>query len=338
MTWMAWRQIRLPAQVYIGAVALFLVVLAWTGPRMADQFDADGLSRCALGQEATGDRTCGDLERAFLGDFSVVGTLGGVLTLLPAVVGMFWGAPLLAREYESRISQLAWTQSVTQRRWLAVRLAVVGGLALAVTAFYSLAFTWWSGPRDRLGSRISPSTFEQRGIVPIAYVAFALLTGVAVGAVIRRVVPATAVTLLIVVVTMFGVRDYVRPHLFDPVELRFPTYSFAADEPADRIATSRGWLVSNKTIDRDGTVVSPAGELAEARAAEICGLNLSDLQGRQAKHLLDDCGKRLGLTDVAKVHPTSRFWALQAAEFALFLGLAAALGLFSFSWIRRGNR
>jgi hypothetical protein len=250
---------------------------------------------------------------------------------------MFWGAPLLAREFEARTHQLAWTQSVTRTRWLAVRLAVVGGVALAVTAVYSLAFTWWSGPRDRLGSRISPPAFEQRGIVPIAYVAFALLLGVVVGAVIRRVVPATAVTLLVLVVTVFSVQSWVRPHLFEPVEYRYPTYSFYGDEPAARMDTDRGWLQSNRTIDRDGNVVSSAAELADRKAAQLCDIPLSELEGPDGKRLLDACGERLGLVDVTDVHPASRFWALQAAEFALFMGLAAALGGFSFWWVRRGS-
>ena len=35
---------------------------------------------------------------------------------------MFWGAPLLAREFETGTFRLAWTQSVTRTRWLAVKL------------------------------------------------------------------------------------------------------------------------------------------------------------------------------------------------------------------------
>lgn len=337
MTWMAWRQVRMPASVYAAAVVLFVLVLAWTGPQLADQFEADGLAQCALGKETATARTCGDLEDTFLSEFSLVDSLGGVLTIVPGVVGMFWGAPLLAREYESRTSQLAWTQSVSRRRWLAVRLGVVGGIAVAVTALYSLAFTWWSGPRDRLGSRIIPGAFEQRGIVPIAYVVFALLLGVAVGAVVRRVVPAAAVTLLVLLVAVFSAQNWVRPHLFDPDEIRSPTYTFYADEPASRIAINNGWLLSNRTLDRDGNVVSPAGELSDTRAIEICGTTMADLMGGDGKRILDECGERLGLVDVAEVHPASRFWALQAAEAAMFLGMAAVLGLFSFWWIRRAS-
>jgi hypothetical protein len=37
---------------------------------------------------------------------------------VPALVGVFWGAPLLAREYDTGTFRLAWTQSVSRRRWL----------------------------------------------------------------------------------------------------------------------------------------------------------------------------------------------------------------------------
>jgi ABC-type transport system involved in multi-copper enzyme maturation permease subunit len=42
--------------------------------------------------------------------------LGPGLLPIPALLGMFWGAPLIARELESGTYRLAWTQSVTRRR------------------------------------------------------------------------------------------------------------------------------------------------------------------------------------------------------------------------------
>ena len=48
--------------------------------------------------------------------------LGPVLLViaLPAFVGMFWGAPLISREFETGTQALVWQQSVPRRRWLAV--------------------------------------------------------------------------------------------------------------------------------------------------------------------------------------------------------------------------
>ena len=39
----------------------------------------------------------------------------------PALIGMFWGAPLIGRELETGTHQFAWNQTVTRSRWLAVK-------------------------------------------------------------------------------------------------------------------------------------------------------------------------------------------------------------------------
>ena len=111
----------------------------------------------------------------------------------------------------------------------------------------------------------------------------------------------SALTLLVVVVALFGTQRWIRPHLFEPIELRYATYSFYTDEPPNRIATDHGWMLSNRTLDGGGHVLSPAGELSDVRAAELCGVPPSRLDGADAKRLLDDCGRRLGLVDVAEM-------------------------------------
>ena len=58
---------------------------------------------------------------------------GAVLYLFPAVIGAFWGAPLISRELEAGTFRLAWNQSVTRTRWTLVKLALVGLTAMAIT-------------------------------------------------------------------------------------------------------------------------------------------------------------------------------------------------------------
>ena len=73
----------------------------------------------------------------------------GIILLAPAVIGLFWGAPLIARELETGTSDLAWNQSVTRARWLAVKLTVYGLTAMAVTEGLSLMQAWWAAPLGR---------------------------------------------------------------------------------------------------------------------------------------------------------------------------------------------
>jgi ABC-type transport system involved in multi-copper enzyme maturation permease subunit len=76
--------------------------------------------------------------------------LGVLVVAVPAVVGMFCGAPLVARELEEGTFRLAWTQSVTRTRWLTLRLAA-GGLAVATTEGYRRGLT--AGRHGAVGSR-----------------------------------------------------------------------------------------------------------------------------------------------------------------------------------------
>ena len=89
----------------------------------------------------------------------------------------------------------------------------------------SLLVTWWAGPIDDaiaagnddgtlLGfPRIATPIFDARGIVPIGYTAFAFVLGVTSGAVLRRTVPAMAVTLVVFVAVQIAVPPLLRSHL-----------------------------------------------------------------------------------------------------------------------------
>ena len=107
---------------------------------------------------------------------------------MPAVLGMFIGAPLVAREIETGTGQFAWTQGVTRRRWLAVK---VGWLLLAALAWggaVAALVTWWSGPKNAAYlNAFSPGRFDVQGIMPAAYSLFAMALGIAAGTLIRRV-------------------------------------------------------------------------------------------------------------------------------------------------------
>ena len=106
--------------------------------------------------------------------------LGVLVLVAPALIGMFWGAPLVAREFEDGTFRLAWTQSVTRARWMAVKLAVVGLASMTAVGLLSLVVTWWAGPLDRADLN-QFATFDQRGIAPLGYAAFAFALGVTIG-------------------------------------------------------------------------------------------------------------------------------------------------------------
>jgi len=95
--------------------------------------------------------------------------LGQLVLVAPALVGVFWGAPLVARELENNTFRLAWTQSVSRTRWLAIELGLVGLASMVTAGLLSLMVTWWSSPFDRItDSPFSPSSFDRRDLVPSA--------------------------------------------------------------------------------------------------------------------------------------------------------------------------
>jgi hypothetical protein len=213
MIWLTWRQFRAAAAMLFTALA---ALLALTGPGLADDY-ATGIAACT-----TQPGGCSDFVPQFFGDHKgPFLAVSFVVLLLPALIGLFWGAPLLTRELEAGTHRLVWNQSVTRTRWLAVKLTLVGLAAMTAAGLGSLAVTWWASPIDQAAHtfnfpKMSPLLFDTRGIVPIAYAAFALALGVTVGLLVRRTLAAMAIALAIFVAVQVAMPLLVRPHLAPP--------------------------------------------------------------------------------------------------------------------------
>ena len=59
--------------------------------------------------------------------------MNALVIFAPALIGVFWGAPLVAREFETGTFRLAWTEGVTRRSWIATKLAGIGLASMLVT-------------------------------------------------------------------------------------------------------------------------------------------------------------------------------------------------------------
>src|SRR5437763_3925774 len=230
MIWLTWRQFRGQAIVAAAALAVIAVALAITGAHLAHLYDLSGVAAC----QAHGD--CGTAASAFMNQVKASTTDkifydGGAVVVyaVPALIGVFWGAPLITREIETGTFRLAWNQSVTRTRWLAVKLGLVGLAAMATAGLLSLMTGWWASPVDRaLGlpqgrsgvsdiNRFAPLLFGARGITPIGYAAFAFALGVTLGVLIRRTVPAMAATLAVFTAALITMAVWIRPHLITPL-------------------------------------------------------------------------------------------------------------------------
>src|SRR5262245_23292108 len=206
---LVWRQFRTPA---LAAPVPPLPVAAFAavpGPDLAHAYAAT-LAAC----DRAGD--CQSATAAFAHTDSALNIAFGMLVMTaPALVGVFWGAPLVAREIEAGTLPLVWTQSVTRTRWLLVKLAMVGLASALAAGLLSLVVTWWARPLDGAAATIY-ATFGQRGIVPVGYGLFGFALGVAVGILVRRTVPAMAVTLFVFVAARVCATYGLRPRMLAP--------------------------------------------------------------------------------------------------------------------------
>jgi hypothetical protein len=320
MVWLTWRQWRNQALAALAAFVALACVLAYTGRHLVNLYHASGITAC---QKANGD--CGPLIDAFTAHYPLLHSLGALIILIPAVLGAFWGAPLVARELEAHTSDVAWTQGVTRTRWLATKMIMIGLGAIATTAAFMLIVAAWSSPLDKVsGNRFSTGMFAQRGVAPLAYAAFAFALGVVIGAVARRVLPAMAATLLGFGGVRFAVQQWIRPHLAAPLHISAPI--FGGGGPAPTISSS-AWIVTARTVDAAGRTV----EVRRGLLRNSCNLP----EGEFSRSALRACAQRLGIHEVLTVQPAHRYWPFQLWEAGIFAVLAAALVTVAFLWVRR---
>ena len=330
MTWLAWRQFRVQALVGAILVALLGAWLIATGPGLAKEY-ADGLALCGA--------DCRDFKDTFADHHQAAQlAVTAIVLLLPALLGLFWGAPLVARELDAGTHQLAWNQSVTRTRWLGVKLVLVG-LAVAVAAG---VVTWavgrWAEPIEAAslqGPRLPFSmTFSASGIVPVAYALFAFALGVAIGMLVRRPLPAMAITLAVFAVVQFTVPILARPHLA-PVVTETVVISGTNIEGLTRATGGMavmaaapdpgGWLLSSRTVDASGRTVD---------AIPLTPQDPACAPGQGIEPCMAEI-ERLGYRQVSTHHPPSQFQQLRWTEAALYAGLTAGIVAFCFWWLRK---
>jgi hypothetical protein len=325
MIWLTWRQFRAQAWVALGLLAVVAVILAATGTTLVSVYNETGIGSCA----AQGD--CESLGNAFMSKIGSNGlntlydTLRALAFALPALIGMFWGAPLITRELEAGTLPLAWNQSVTRVRWALVKVGLVALASMAFAGLFSLALTWWSSPINQaMPQRMVPATFGVTGIVPIGYAAFAFTLGVTIGLLVRRTVPAMALTLAAVGAFQAAMVLWIRARLITPDSA---TIYLNPGDLNDFIEHTNGsfsvvpapppipgaWIISSpRTIDTPAHVVTQA-----------CGKQLQEglAQPTACTSLL----AKLHLHEVVTYQPDSRFWALQGVETGILIVLAVAL-------------
>jgi hypothetical protein len=317
MTWLVWRQHRHQAYLAALGLAAFAVVLLVTGRQMAEQYQS-AVASC------TASHTCGTLANTLNLGSPLLSLLINLTLLVPCLMGVFWGGPLVARDLETGTSQFAWMQSITRSRWLTVKVCWILLAAVAGAGAMSALVTWWSSPVNALNNgRFEPGQFDVQGIVPVGYAVFAVALGIAAGALLRRTLPALAVTLGVYAALRILIAESFRPHYMTPLTL---TYKLSQQTPL----LNGSYLLVSKGI------VGPHGQLPGSTArsgvgVSIDGVRLSNIPSACTTHLyqgpqdLFSCLGAHGYRGLISYQPAGRYWAFQGIETGIFMLLAAAL-------------
>jgi hypothetical protein len=312
MTWLAWRQVRPQLLVTGAALAALAGYLLLLGTQIRGGHH-DAVASCA--------DACGSALREFQSRFQGrLYLLDALLLVTPALLGMFWGAPLVARELETGTHRLVWNQSVTRRRWLLVRLAVVCAAAAAGTGLFSLLLTWAASPYDAVAAdRFTTLLFGTRNVAPVAYTCCAVVLGALIGLLVRRTVPAMALTALLFAAVQIAVPSVVRPHLGTPVHASramsadaIRNLSFLGEQAdVEGLRAPDAWVVSNsKLLTADGRTV-------DLNRYHGCLSGQFDVMAQ--------CVAALDVHVDVAYHPGGHYWRFQWLESLLFLASALAL-------------
>ncbi len=314
MAWVTWRQHRMAlagAAALLGGASLFLLI---NGLGVRGAYASLGLGGCHPASLAR----CRTLQNAFGNEyFTLALQIPRFLEFLPAFVGAFVGAPLLAREFETGTFRFAWSQGAGRIRWTVAKLAL---LAVAVTAgalAFSELFSWWYRPFEPVISRMmAGQAFEVEGVVFAARALLAFMLGVLAGALIRRVVPALAATLAGWLAIVYPATVFLRPHYRAPVSAPVGAASKQSD-------WGTVWTVNQWWADPAGRPVSQSAENALVR--RLAARNADPNAWLPQHHY----------TLWQSYQPASRFWPFQIIEGTGLVLLAVLLGAATVWWVHR---
>ncbi|MDG6106153.1 ABC transporter permease [Dactylosporangium aurantiacum] len=312
MMWLTWRQHRKQALYTVLGLAALAAFIVPTGLAMHRDFDRLVVRGCPA---SAVDTPC-DGFHEFATRYDSYIYVCVLLLVVPLLFGLFWGAPLVARELEQGTHRMIWTQGVSRRHWALAKVGLLGGAVTVLAVVYGLGISWWYEPLAYTESRFQQIFFDVQGVAPVGYSLFAVALGIAAGVLSSKVVPAMGLTLSAFIAARIVVALFVRPRLATPVTNDFPVVSDAAANLGQMSLGS--WVLSSDVRRPDGTIVTSGAIIcAPDDAAECLGGFSAELRNHQV------------------YQPGERFWWFQWAETGIFVALAVLLVWLAVRRIRR---
>jgi hypothetical protein len=313
MVWVTWRQHRIALggmAAFLGALAVYVSI---AGLHLHHAHAA--ATACSPSSPA-----CADLVTRF--NFMNHVLVGGyVVQIVPALIGAFVGAPVLARELETGTFRYAWTQGFGRSRWTLAKLVMLAVVVVAAAGALSLLLSWYYQPYFTTGNQaltlteaspFSLALFDLRGIAFAAWTLTAFAIGGLAGMLIRRVVPAIIATLTAYTGLALVAANVLRPHYLAPL------VTSKTNVPGSAWIMSQWWTKGGK-FAFVGWHDAPQNLLQGCAAVPVGPL------GKPSPATLSQCFAQHGYTHWTRYQPASRFWAFQSIEGGWLLALSVLL-------------
>jgi hypothetical protein len=325
MAWVTWRQHRIAlagVAAFLGGLAVWLWI---AGLKLHHAYAA--ATACDPASPA-----CADLISRF--NFMNHALEGGyVLLPVPALIGAFVGAPVLARELETGTFRYAWTQGFEGWRWTLAKLVTLAVVVTAAAGAFSVLISWYYRPylatanQSRTLSELSPlssALFDLRGVAFAAWTLAAFAIGGLAGMLIRRVVPAIVTTLAAYTGLAVVAGTVLRQHYATPLL----TSKLAV--PGSAWIMSQWWTKGGRFAFAPPPPNDLLMQLCPPSAVRPVGPT-----GKPSHETLLQCLSQHGYTLWTRYQPASRFWRFQWIEGGWLLALSVLLIVVTVGVVRR---
>ncbi len=331
LAWVSWRQRRgalMTAAVVLAAFSLYLLIM---GLRIRSAYagvvgcHAASSARCQILNVAFTQNYYQDFGATIIHDLGDPPFISGLLLLVPVVLGVFAGAPLLAREQETGTFRFAWTQGCGRLRWALAELALPATALTAATGAFSVLYAWYMRPFSALGigkSAIQPTEFPVHGVAFAAWTLAAFAIGAFAGATIRRTVPAVAAAMTACAGLALATAVFLRPNYQTPLRT-----SGGAPHQSPASLSNSAWVLSSWTTGPGGKQVNPA---------TFTGLVPPGIQNSNQPNAYPDWMSQHHYTQWWSYQPLSRYGHFQLIEGGWLLALSVLLIAATVLLVRRG--
>jgi hypothetical protein len=238
---------------------------------------------------------------------------------VPALIGAFTGAPVLARELETGTFRYAWTQGIGRPRWAVGKLVPLAVAVTAAAGAFTVMFAWYNQPWVAAGY-VTPFSARVFGLLGVAFAGWTLAAfaiGVLAGMVIRRAVPAIAATLAAYAGLAFATGLWLREHYITPLVTRSPN------------APGSAWVISGWYTKGGSYAFGDHGNGIASTVRQLCGAvggRVLHVSGGVLRMLdVPQCLAQHGYTHWTSYQPASRFWPFQWIEGGWLLALSVLL-------------